>query len=177
MGIRNSFRYKNISLTALLDIRQGGDVWCGTCGIIDYFGVGKQTGDLRDQVVVIEGIRKSDGQPNTTAVALADPANGLGGNRWFRYGFGGVAEDNVYDSSWVRLREVAFTYSLPTSILERSFIDSASITFAGRNLWLETDFPGIDPETNLTGDSNGIGLEYFNQPNTKSYSVAFKVNF
>ncbi|TYP73483.1 SusC/RagA family TonB-linked outer membrane protein [Aquimarina intermedia] len=177
MGIRNTFTYKDFSVTALLDIRQGGDIWCGTCGIIDYFGVSEKTGDLRNQTVVFEGIRESDGQPNTTAVSLADPANGLGGNAWVRNGFGGVSEDNVYDASWVRLREVALTYTLSSKIIDRIPLTSASLTVSGRNLWLDTDYPGVDPETNLTGASNGIGLDYFNQPNTKSYAVSLKLNF
>lgn len=177
LGFRNTVSYKNISLTALIDYRKGGDVWCGTCGIIDYFGVSKTTGELRDQTYVVNGVRQSDGQPNTTAVAYADPANGLGGNRWVRYGFGGVAEDYVYDGTFVKLRELALTYALPNKLISKLGIDSFTVTAAGRNLWLKTDYPGIDPETNLTGDSNGIGLDYFNQPQTQSYSLALKVSF
>ena len=177
LGIRNTISYKNLSLTALVDYRKGGDVWCGTCGIIDYFGVSKTTGELRDQSYVVEGIRQSDGQPNTTSVAYADPANGLGGNRWIRYGFGGVAEDYIYDGTFIKLRELALTYSLPSKFITKIGIDAFSITAAGRNLWIATDYPGIDPETNLTGDSNGIGLDYFNQPLTESYSLALKISF
>ena len=45
LGLRNSFEYKGIRLSALLDIRQGGDVWCGTCGIINYFGTSQLSAD------------------------------------------------------------------------------------------------------------------------------------
>jgi hypothetical protein len=44
-------------------------------------------------------------------------------------------------------------------------------------LWLSTDYPGIYPETNLTGASNGIGLDYFNMPNTRSYAVLLNLTF
>lgn len=177
LGLRNTVSYKNLSLTALVDYRKGGDVWCGTCGILDYFGVSKTTGDLRNESYVVEGIRQSDGQPNTTSVAYADPAGGLGANRWVRYGFGGVSEDYVYDGSFVKLREIALTYTLPNNVISKIGLNNASITAAGRNLLVITDYPGIDPETNLTGDSNGIGLDYFNQPQTRSYSIAIKVSF
>ncbi len=177
LGVRNTISYKNLSLTALFDYRKGGDVWCGTCGILDYFGVSKKTGDLRNDSYVVSGIRQSDGQPNTTAVAYADPAGGLGANRWIRYGFGGVSEDNVYDASFLKLREVALSYNLPVKFIEKGGLTSASISLAGRNLLVITDYPGIDPETNLTGDSNGIGLDYFNQPLTESYSLALKITF
>ncbi|MFS4417047.1 TonB-dependent receptor domain-containing protein [Maribacter sp. 2307ULW6-5] len=185
LGVRNTFSYKNLSLTTLFDYRSGGDVWCGTCGILDYFGTSQATSDLRETSYVVDGITANftngtwvpTGQQNTTSVPYADPAGGLGANRWVRYGFGGVAEDYVFDGSFFKLREVALTYNIPTRFVERAGISNASITVAGRNLLLITDYPGIDPETNLSGDSNGIGLDYFNQPFTESYSLALKVTF
>ncbi len=186
-GIKNTFTYKRLSLSVLFDIREGGDVWCGTCGILDYFGVTQTTADQRgitdfvfDGVVAqrnAQGQFVSTGVRNDQQVALADPAGGLGANRWVRYGFGGVSEDYVYDSSWVRLREASLTYNFGDKLLNGTPISSGSITFSGRNLWLSTDYPGIDPETNLTGDSNAIGLDYFNQPNTRSYAVSLRLNF
>ncbi|MFI8379305.1 SusC/RagA family TonB-linked outer membrane protein [Leeuwenhoekiella sp. NPDC079379] len=177
MGIRNSFSYKNFSISALLDIREGGDVWCGTCGIIDYFGTSQTTANQRNITdFVFEGVNVNSGQVNTTQVALADPANGINSYRWVRYGFGGVSEDYIFDSSWVRLREVSLAYNL-NSVLKNTFLSGGSVTLAARNLFVITDYPGIDPETNLTGASNGIGLDYFNQPNTKSYALTVKLNF
>jgi len=175
-GIRNTFTYKDFSVSALIDIRQGGDVWCGTCGIINYFGTSKETGDLRDQTFVYPGVL-ADGSANTTAVPYADPANGLGGNFWVRYGFGGLSEQNVQDAGWVRLRELTVAYQVPQSVLTALKISSAKISLTGRNLWLSTDYTGVDPETNLTGASNGFGLDYFNMPNTRSYALTITANF
>ncbi len=176
MGIRNTVSWKGITVSALLDIRQGGDVWCGTCGIMDYFGTSQRTSNQRGVTdFVFPGISVDDGSPNTTPVDFANPANGLGGNRWVRYAFGGLSEESIYDGSWVRLRELTVSYELPSSLFDNNFIQGVNISFTGRNLFLITDFPGIDPETNLTGASNGIGLEYFNMPNTKSYGVSLRV--
>ncbi|WP_271782905.1 SusC/RagA family TonB-linked outer membrane protein [Aquimarina algiphila] len=176
MGIKNTFSYKNISLGLLFDIREGGDIWCGTCGILDFFGVSQATADQREITdFVFDGVVQSTGQPNTQQVALADNTTGV--NRWTKYGFGGIGEDSVYDASWVRLREASLSYNFGEKLLNGTPISSGSITLSGRNLWLDTKYPGVDPETNLTGDSNGIGLEYFNQPNTRSYAVSLKLNF
>ncbi|MFT4760707.1 MAG: TonB-linked SusC/RagA family outer membrane protein [Paraglaciecola sp.] len=179
-GIKNTFTYKGISLSALIDLRQGGDMWCGTCGIMNYFGTSQQSADERDDVVVFDGVQEqADGSfaENNTPVALANPADGLGGNYRLRYGFGGITEMNIYDTSWIRLRELTVSYSLPGSMLEKTFVEGASISLTGRNLWLNTDYPGIDPETNLTGASNGYGLDYFNMPNTKSFSATVRLTF
>jgi TonB-linked SusC/RagA family outer membrane protein len=175
-GISNTFNYKNFGLSVLLDIRQGGDVWCGTCGIIDYFGVSKAT-LIRNQSTVFNGIVRSTNAVNTKSVPYSDPTVSENNNYWRRYGFGGLSETAVYDSSWVRLREVTFSYNFPDKLLNKTFIERLSLSIYGRNLWLNTDYPGIDPETNLTGDSNGIGLDYFNQPNTKSYGISLNVSF
>lgn len=172
MGLRNTFSYKGITLSALLDVRSGGDVWCGTCGIIDYFGTSQVSADERNDVVVFNGLLP-DGTPNNIAVPLANPEAGLGTYYRVRYGFGGISEMSIFDASWLRLRELTLTYNLPKSILGETF-DNMTISLTGRNLWLSTDYPGIDPETNLTGASNGFGLDYFNMPNTKSYAVTLR---
>ena len=176
MGISNKFSYKNLSLSVLLDIRKGGDVWCGTCGIIDYFGVSDRT-LARNQTTIFEGIVQSTGATNTMVVPLSDPSVSENNNYWRRYGFGGLSETAVYDASWFRIREVTLTYSLPDTVLKGTFIEDILISVYGRNLYLNTDYPGVDPETNLTGDSNGIGLDYFNNPNTKSYGFDVKFKF
>ncbi len=175
LGIRNTFSYKGVSLSALLDIRQGGDVWCGTCGIIDYFGTSQVSADERGDVVVFDGLLP-DGTPNDIAVPLADPTSGLGSYYRVRYGFGGISEMSIYDASWVRLRELTLSYTIPKSVFKGK-VENMSIALTGRNLWLNTDYPGIDPETNLTGASNGIGLDYFNMPNTRSYAATLRANF
>ena len=55
---------------------------------------------------------------------------------------------------------------------------NAEFSVTGRNLWYwsKDDF-GQDPESNLTGASNGRGLQYFNHPNTKSYLGSITINF
>lgn len=178
MGLRNSFSFGNFSLSALLDIRKGGDVWCGTCEISDYFGTSQTTAEQRGITdYVFEGVNANTGEPNTVEVAFADPNKSVNTNRWVRYGFTGAASEYVYDASWIRLREASVSYSLPQKMVERTFLTSGSLTLSGRNLFLLTEYPGVDPETNLTGDSNGMGLDYMNQPGTKSYSITAKVNF
>ena len=96
---------------------------------------------------------------------------GLGG------GFGPVGEQFIYDASWVRLRELSLSYQLPESVCKALHIPGASLGFTGRNLALWTNSPqlGVDPETNLTGVTNGRGLDYFNNPGTKSYIFSLSV--
>ena len=186
LGFNNNLTFGDLSVGVLFDIRSGGDVWCGTCGIINYFGTSEQSAAERDDVVTFDGVvvtgTDDDGNitstaPNTTAVSLADPNGGVGSYYRVRYGFGGITEMNIHDASWVRLRNVSLGYDLPSSMFDNSFVGGINVQLSARNLWLSTDYPGVDPETNLTGASNGYGLDYFNMPNTKSYSATVKLTF
>jgi TonB-linked SusC/RagA family outer membrane protein len=176
-GFRNTVSWKGLSLSALLDLRQGGDVWNGTIGILHNFGVTQLSAEQRNiRGFLFDGVT-AEGNPNDVVVDFANPKDGIGAIKWQRYGFGEVAEDNVEDASWVRLRELTVSYNLPSSLFDKVFVSSASISLTARNLFLITEYSGIDPETNLTGSSNGIGLEYFGMPNTKSFGANLRVTF
>ncbi len=186
LGLRNTFTYKGISLTALLDIRKGGDVWNGTYGLAQFFGTSANSaayrGEAGDGVIIAGAMESGDGYaPNTQQVDLNNNAIGSEANRWRRYGFGTLGEENVEDASWVRLREVRLSYSLPQSVMEGiRGISNIDISLTGRNLLLFTGFKGIDPETNLIGTTqgeNGFGLEYFNNPNTRGYGASLNITF
>lgn len=171
LGIRNSFSYKGFRLSALLDIRKGGDMWNGTRGALITMGTDKAT-EIRGTTTVFEGVKASTGEANDISVPLDET--------WFKGnggGFGNQAAQFVESTSWIRLRDVTFSYDFPKSMLENTPFQGISVGVTGRNLWLLTEYSGIDPETNLTGASNGFGLEYFNMPNTKSYGVNLNITF
>ncbi len=172
-GITNSITYKNFNLSFLFDIREGGDIWNGTKGALYFFGAHADQVPNRGENFVYPGIVKSTGLPNTTPII----------NDWQSYaggplsGFTGASEPFVEDGSWVRLRNVNLSYNFKKEWLENTFIDGLTFTLTGRNLALWTDYTGIDPETNLSGSTNSQGLDYFNMPNTKSYSFNIKATF
>lgn len=168
-GISNTFTYKSWSLTGVIDIRQGGDIWNGTKGALVYFGMSKLT-ENRGTTKVFQGVKASDGAPNDIVATLTED--------WYEDnggGFGSVAEDFIEDGSYVRLRQLALTYSVNPKYLKRSPFSSIDISFVGTNLWLSTDYTGVDPETSLTGANNSLGMDYFNNPGTKSYGVKVRV--
>lgn len=194
-GIRNTFTFQNagfgmLSLAVQLDIRSGGQMWNGTLATMDNYGTSQRSAEFRQRNnYVFAGVGRSTatlgadgkftgGQTNTVAIdRTARPTawqNWLLGNGG---GFGIIPEDHVESTSWVRLREVTLTYALPASVFEGGIVKSASIFVAGRNLWLSTPFQGIDPETNLTGATNGQGLEYYNMPNTRSFNFGINIGF
>ena len=169
----NSFRFKDVKLGFLIDWREGGDLWNGTAWALSFFGRSQLTADTREEAATpISGVLKSNGQPNTIPVVRDQSywTSSLGG-------FGAVGEQFVQDGGWLRLREVSLSYKLPLDLLGVNFINSADISVLGRNLWFQSDYEGIDPETSLTGTGNGQGFDYFNMPSTSSIIFKLNLNF
>ncbi len=168
-NFRNTFNYRNFSLSFLFDIREGGMIWNGTIARLNQIGRTAITTD-REGTIVAEGVTE-DGAVNTTAISKVD---------YLRYvvGDAGPGENAVYDGSWIRLRDLSLSYSYKFKNEIRRYVNGVTFTATGKNLWLSTDYPGIDPETSLTGaNSNLTGFDYFNNPNTKSYIFSVKIDF
>ena len=191
-GINTGFTVKNmLTLSATIDIRHGGDIWNGTRGALTFFGRTPGTVSaletpsasnnyLRyDTAHVFEGVKGhvdadgnlvlGDGQ-NDTKVALDQSwFQGNGG------GFGSQFEDFIEDGSYVKLRELSLTYTFSKKCFKGTPIAGLDISFIGRNLWLNTKYTGVDPETSLTGSGSSQGMDYFNMPNSKSYGFSLKL--
>lgn len=176
-SIRNSLTFKEIKFSFLWDIRKGGDIWNGTRGVMSYLGVSKESGDLREvRDYIFPGVLEN-GEINTKPVAFADPEGKMSSIFWRRYGFLGLSEDNVEDGSWIRLREISLSYKMLVPSWLNKENSHITMSLSGRNLLLFTRYTGIDPETNLRGDSNIIGWDYFNLPNTRGWSLNLEYDF
>lgn len=191
MGIRNTFSYEGFTLSLLLDFRQGGAMWNGTVATLDNYGTSQRSATQRQvQNFVFPGVgastvsrtqvdgRVTGGQPVNIPIDIN--ARPTAWQTWYLGnggGFGVQGEDFVEQTTWVRLREVTLSYNLPSSLFEGSFIRGINVFATGRNLWLSTQYTGIDPETNLAGANNGQGLEYYNMPNTRTYNFGIGLRF
>ena len=170
LGWNNTFTYKNLSLNFLLDWKKGGDVWNGTAWALSFFGRSQLTAETREEApIILDGVLPNGNDNNIPIVRDRSYWTSAVG------GFGSVGEQFVDDGSWLRLRELSLSYQVPTKVFDKLPLEGIYLTFTGRNLWINTDYNGVDPETSLTGNGNGQGFDYFNNPGTKSYM--FKVGF
>jgi hypothetical protein len=172
-----------ITLSGLVDVRKGGDVWNGTRGILAYFGTALETLDrtttngqfgvnfLTDKYPVVAGPGVNV-VPFTTMAQWQTWYNNNGG------GFGPVGAQFVEDGSFTKLRELSIAYNidgrLPRMLGGFSSID---VRLSGRNLHTWTRYKGLDPEANLGGaEFLTQGLDYFNSPEVRSFVVALSFN-
>ncbi|NIU78543.1 MAG: SusC/RagA family TonB-linked outer membrane protein, partial [Gammaproteobacteria bacterium] len=162
--------------SVLFDMQQGGDVFSVTnyfgnyAGVLESSLVGREEQPYRgsdapcEPGFVVDGVRESDGQPNTTPVC---PFNYWGAQY-------GNHESAIYDASYVKLREMKVGYRLPDGLVGRLGLSSANIAVVGRNLALWTDTPNIDPETAFDA-SNVQGIEFGQFPTARSIGFTVTV--
>ena len=181
MGISNKFNYKEFSLSFLIDIQQGGSIF----SLDQYYGLA--TGlyaetafinDLGNPVrntladgggFINEGVNP-DGATNTSRIR-ADRFGAFG----YRRGLPDKAF--VYDASYVKLREVALIYNLPSRLLADTFLTNASLSLIGSNLWIiDKNIPHEDPEGGLSA-GNLQGYSVGSLPTTRDFGVNLKLQF
>lgn len=209
-GISNTFSYRSLSLSFLIDASVGGSIFSNTNKTGKYTGVLANTLSGRDaehgglwyytdamgnnvrlsespsysvssdglyyaQVngqstrvyqdgIMVEGVTES-GSKNEEVVSAEK----------YYHRIYSIAEANVYDASYVKLREVALSYRLPRLWTQKLHLQEASVTLTGRNLWtIYKSVPNIDPESALT-TGNAQGVEAYSLPTTRSFGVNLSV--
>jgi len=161
-GIQNTFRYKDLSLSILFDGRVGGQLYSTTIQKMYWGGTHPNTVNQdRDRANAGEATYLSPGVVQTGgSVAYDDKGNITSDTRTFApnetrvnyisyaksYYSGDVEESGFYDATFVKLREVVFSYTLPSKWMSKTFIRNASVSFIGRNLLLWADIDHIDPD-------------------------------
>ena len=177
LGAGTRLRYKAFNLNLLFDARKGGLMFSRTADILHFTGNSVTTSyNDRKPFIVPNSVVKIDNgdgtftyEENTTAV---DPAHMDDYHRADAFD-----RSNVIDKSFVKLRELALTYNLPSKTMEKMPFEGMSISLIGRNLilWTPVDNQYIDPEVTTFG--NGIGAEYGEfsaSPTTRSYGFALR---
>jgi len=179
-GIQNTFRYKDFSVTVSADGRVGGliysttnqKMWWGGShpGTVNQYREDANNGlstYVAEGVVVVEGSVQYDADgniiedtrvyaPNTTPVNYID---------WNR-NTSNAYLNHFYKGTFLKLREVTLTYSVPEKWLSRTFMNAASLSLVGRNLFLWSELPNVDPDP---------GFDALQTPSTRN--IGFNLNF
>ena len=182
-GITNTFSYKNFGLSFLIDIRSGGQLYSLTENDMHNLGVLKATLPGREYysggngIMVPAGATIVDADGNeggtlnpTVAARGVDP-----GVYWGR--LSQISEAWVYDADYVKLRQLTLSYSLPSSLLQNTFINRMKVGYVARNLAvLHKKTDNIDPESSFTS-GNLQGIDSYGLPPTRSHGFQLTVEF
>jgi TonB-linked SusC/RagA family outer membrane protein len=180
-GISNTLTYKSWAFSFLVDVQQGGSLF----SLDQYYG--QNTGIYPDTAFINDlgnPVRNTlengggfinpgvhpDGTPNTTRV------DAISGGSPFGYATYPNSEF-VYDASYIKLRQVSLTYTLPSRYLDNTFMTGLSFSVTGSNLWIiDKDLPYADPESGLSS-GNLQGYVTGSLPTTQDYGFNIKAQF
>ena len=168
-GWNNEFRLKRFTGSFLLHFNVGGKVFSTTNMMCDQSGQCANTLEGREvdwnkPGVVVKGIDRATGQPNTTTVTSEQYFLSL----WL------IHQQYTYDDSYVKLREVRVGYDLPDAFASRFNAHVVNVALIGRNLWTHSSIPNIDPEFTY-GTGNSQGFEYAPLPTNRSIGITLQV--
>jgi len=172
---------KHWNVSALLDIKHGGQAYNGTRGALYVYGTHKDT-DIRGQTFVFgpsaNGVQGFHGDQAVAGPGAGTPV--IIDQNWFENdggAFGGNTADFIEDAGFTKLREVSLGYTFVQPWVSRSLgLSSIDLRVAGRNLVTWTHYSGLDPETQLGGATLVGGFDWFNNPQTRSFVVTVGLN-
>lgn len=165
-NLRTTFTAYGLTLGALLDIRQGGDILNMDKYYSTFYGSAEVTAD-RGSKMTYEGFNLATGRMNDVEV-VKDRA-------YYQNFYSFYAENWIEEASFMKLRELSLSYAVPRSMTQRIGVDGLTITATGRNLWIKSDFSYGDPEGSLMGSGNGQGFYHMVTPSTKSFSLGVRL--
>lgn len=168
-GLTNTIRFKGITLSALVDTQQGGDIYSFTIPDQRSRGALEVTGIDRDQPRILPGvIANGDGTFRENNIQISA--------QQYWQGLGGLADEGAsFDATTYRLRELSLTYSLPQSVIDGSPFGEVTFGVSGRNLLLYAPGFPADPEVNTQGAGNIRGMDLNGPPNTRNFGFNVKL--
>lgn len=168
MSVSPSFTYKGFTLSAMFDMKFGGDILSYSEMVSTSSGLSKRTmdrGEADNYMMVFPGVTEN-GQPNTTRITANQYYGAL------------QAEDFLYDASFIKLKELSFGYSFPQSMLKKTPLNSFNISFVARNLcYLLKHTPGTSPEGGYDTSMFSQAIDYAALPFTRTFGLSVSLGF
>jgi len=166
-GLTNSFSYKGITLSGLLDIRLGGEIFSFSKYQQMSRGVGVFTED-REHLVFDGVIANGDGTYRENDIVVT-PENYYAQRAW-----GNIGEEFVLDASYIALRELALGYAFRPAFLDKTPFRSIKLSLVGRNLFYlkrdaQMESMGLTPESAYAPNLAAQGFEASTSPSTRTY--------
>lgn len=167
LGFNTALEYKKVRLSAVLDWKNGGQMFHGTAGVLDYYGVTQKSADLRSGNPFLFELPavKEDGSANDILIDPSDAA------AYFTR-MNDISESSVFGTSFVKLREVALGY--PVYNGSKLKVD---VNAFARNIILWSELKGYDPEVSQGNTNMSGAFERFSLPGTSSYGLGVNIKF
>lgn len=175
LGFNTTLELYKFKLGVVLDWKQGGQMYSGTLGVLDYYGVTQRSADYRKKesfLFELPAVKEVvDAQGNITYAPNDIKISGENALDYFN-AMNGIDEASVFDNSFIKLREISLSYP----VLEKPFLNITANVFA-RNILLWSQLKGLDPEASLGNNNMAGAFERFSLPGTSSYGFGLTFKF
>ena len=205
-GFNTTFRYKDFSLTALIDAQFGGKLVSFTNLYLKATGAGKESLYGRDEEYggvpyYIDGTGNKIKLDNHNATVPSTSADGrvyhdgiiakgvkedgtpndviLSAYQYYNYRYNTTAtEDQIYNNTYIKFRELSLTYSIPSQIYSKIKLQGLSVSLIGSNLfYIYKSIPNVSPESVLGTKAQNAYVEYTSYPMARSFGFSLKARF
>lgn len=170
LGGTTTFTYKTLSLSAVFEWKNGGEMYSGSNGLLDLYGMSKVTED-RESTFIFDGV-KPDGTPNDIVRGGASDTDAL--QDLYTNVLSNIDEYYIHENSFVKLRELSLRYKFAKPIYKSL---NVGVSLYSRNILLWTALRNLDPETSQGNNNMGGSFERFSLPQTTSYGFGFDITF
>lgn len=171
LGLSTNFSYKSWSLAAVFEWKNGGEMYSGSNGLTNLYGVSKVTED-RTTPFTYPGY-KADGSPNDIERGGTNDPNA------YQYLYsdieGNIDEAYIYENSFLKMRELSLSYKFPKKLIKGT--TSLGLSAFARNILIWTALPNFDPESSQGNTNMGGSFERFSMPNTNSFGFGIDITF
>jgi TonB-linked SusC/RagA family outer membrane protein len=166
----STLSYKGFSLTATVEWKNGGQMYSGSNGLLDLYGMSKRTED-RTSTFIFPGV-KPDGTPND--IVRGGPSDPDAVQDLYVNVLSNIDEYYIHDNSFVKLREISLKYKYPKTIFKTM---QAGVSVYGRNLLIWTALPNFDPEFSQGNNNIAGSFERFSLPQASSFGLGIDLTF
>ena len=168
MSVSPTFTYKGVTLSAMFDMKFGGDIFSYSEMNATGSGLAARTanrGEDNGYMMVFPGVYE-DGTPNTTEISASQYYGSL------------LPEDFLYDASFIKLKELSLGYSFPSKLLKKTPLSSLNVSFVARNLcYLLKHTPGTSPEGGYDTTMFSQAIDYAALPYTRTFGLSVSLGF
>ena len=186
-GFNNTFRYKHLSLSFLLDIRKGGAIYNGTEYILVTNGLSKRTLLNDRQSVTVSGVNANTGADYTQTYTAGQnytigttTYSGSYMIQQYWQNYAANSRNFITSVNWLKLRSLSLSYDFTGLLKGQKVFKSLTATAVGTNLLTWTNYKGMDPEVSAaggTGGSGSQGIDYLGVPAVRTFTFGINASF
>ena len=184
-SIRNTFSYKGVSLSFLIDGQKGGSIYSADMYYGTMVGLYPETVAIRADGYILPGVIQSTTDPNIYTANNVTVKQNPADTGDIVQSAGYASKEFVYDASFIKLREASIIFNLPKNWFEGTFIKDAKFSLFGRNLWvIHKNIPYADPEAGTSSATSAVqgnnlsrGYSIGAMPTVRTFGANFTFKF